>query len=314
MMNDEKLTHTAPDTATSSGASIVKQGALRRADSDTLILSDYAAAKLAVYAREAASDEFMVLLLGRTGDTNIVRDIYLLKDQKISMASVEVSGHAINLSMWDLEDRYGDEFAILGWGHGHGRGAVFHSAIDNNNSESVFLDELAPLRIIEGEVTLRLTPDAHLPHCFTLGEHGIIKISGEGAHKDLLQKLVVEKVHPVYQGSIYSLVTNVDHEYYAERFTKTFCHHCDHIAVEHQQINVVIGRTKKHFHLDEEALRAEFREKTSPRWTSYFNWQKNDQYSSWSDYNDHWRHNSDGYNNPGIIIHQKWPEEKKNEE
>jgi len=229
-----------------------------------LFMTKAAALKLGAYAKIAGHDEFMVILLGKKTLKNVVVDIFLLYDQKIGPASVDVSGHGINKSMWEIQEKYPESrWEILGWAHGHGNGPVFHSYTDDNNTEKIFLDQLAPVRLQQRNLVTQDEMIANAQHQYTLSvDHGgflrFLNLNSE----ELPEKIKVEKHFPFYVGWVYSLVTNARHEYYAERFNKKWCIGCDSISITRSRLKVKVLPAKQISKPDMNALQAEFKMKT----------------------------------------------------
>jgi hypothetical protein len=255
-----------------------------RTECPPLLLTRTAASRLSAYAVLADEDEFMVILLGKktANCKDTVADVILLHDQRVGGASVNVTGHGINKSIWEIQEKYPDtEWEILGWGHGHGHLDVFHSRTDDQNTEEVFLEQLAPIRTVMRQRVSRmdLAPD----------EGGCYLLSAEHGHSIKLLNartsgiLRIEKRSPCYSGWIYSLVTNAKHAYYAERFSKNWCAGCDSVTTTHSRIDVKVLRESVPSTLDYDGLRKEFSEKVKrsfcigfSRWSSEEPWHADD--------------------------------------
>jgi hypothetical protein len=244
----------------------IKSGRTKKADNIQFSITNYVEKKISVYSKIAGSDEYMFLLLGSKRIPHTVLDVFLLNDQEIASCWVEVSGHAVNKSMWDLQDKYkAGSWELIGWGHSHGNGSVFHSGIDNKNTVTVFLDQLAPCRLIQTkkEIIERVVSDQFGElHLTTDDFGGSIYISSLDSNI-MPKKFQVIRHIPHYSGSVYSLVTNNDGEFYAECYTKHWCASCNKITIQRKRVNVKKVKLKNLSAINEKKLRQEFERKTT---------------------------------------------------
>jgi hypothetical protein len=263
-----------------------------RTDCPSLLLTQMAASRLGAYAMLADDDEFMVVLLGNktAKHRDTVSDVFLLHDQKVGGASVNVSGHGINKSLWEIQEKYPeDAWEILGWGHGHGHHGVFHSYTDDQNTEEVFLEQLAPIRMVVRQRVSRmdLAPDESGRYILS-AEHDcslrLLNVKKSGI-------LRIEKRSPCYSGWIYSLVTNAEHAYYAERFSKNWCAGCDSVTTTRSLMNVKVLQDGTFSSLNYHDMKKEFSEKVKrsffmgfSSWPSTESWRSDDHRYSGTNY------------------------------
>ncbi|MBN2103758.1 hypothetical protein JW835_06935 [bacterium] len=241
-----------------------------------LWMTDFAKKKLDGYASIANRDEFMVILLGQKNNKDVVADVFLLYDQTIGCGSVKVSGRGINQSLWELQDKYPEEkWEILGWSHGHGDMDVFHSSIDDENTREIFLEQLAPVRMVVKNLVsqMELSMCDNNPYMYTDNRGSYLKFT-DLTQKSLPATIKMEKHTPFYTGWIFSLVTNAKHQYYAERFSKHWCKECNRVVIKQTQMTVKFLKTPSSWKLDLSDLEREFYEKTERyrMGISYGNW------------------------------------------
>jgi hypothetical protein len=251
-----------------------------------LLLTEYAATKLHAYADIAGNDEFMTLLIGKKLKRDIVVDVFLLYDQSIGTHYVDVSGHGINKSVFEIYERYPeDEYHIIGWSHGHGLFDVFHSSTDDQNTIDVFLAQLAPTRLIQEHKASPIVArrSGKKSYVFSLDHNVSVKMT-DPSFTNLPETLNAVRTSPYFSGCIYSLVVNSDHDHYCEKFSKHWCAGCDQVTVSRSKLDVrILPHPKdKKIRLNMKALKKEFNEKTKrpffrvQTYRSGYGWGSND--------------------------------------
>lgn len=196
-------------------------------------------------------------LAGEAG-TDVIDTVILAPGQRVTRTSVVIDGCSVLAAGREIE-RLGKQ--AKGWWHSHGRLSIFHSGVDDANTQDV-LAQIAPSNSIcclEYELFLQ-GMDGNGAVLFSDG-HEVIEISvgdSETAKKLVHAPPSIRRKVPI--GMAYSLVVNSREEKpYAELHTRRWCPTCQTAHVEQYTVPVEVIPT-----LNEAELVKEVEAKVSP--------------------------------------------------